>query len=1720
MQHTPEEKERLNALSQTYEKRRRTAEKAIFGNMTDLQNQFLTKSQYSDGFLSLKEVQDFNAALQNGAKPSEYITKQMRWLFQTGYIPANYREALLWSADHIIEHQYSHSYSRRSLRTVDYSVHADTILNLIRSFHNQLDDEITPANALTQHCAEDAVAYMQIHPDQHFGYLPETIAYALDHGDKALTEALIDIINGEGNTDLNHDILYGIMRSHNVEMHEQVCKLLKAAKLQEGLRQAICEAADSGTAEAFRTILQTMIEENMIRFSAVKRAVATWTGIISTDSKDLNRISEKTLNLISEVLDSEEKRQAYLQSEDCMEILLSLWAYGFYEVRDAMHQIELLAESGTHHQVLTACYFLSNLQQPKFAHQIAKTLLLKHSSEYDIIAVSIRYFTPDWRRAWISPYSKEFKTYNAAPDWSFQDYYFQDKNEAERTYSVLSALLEVIPKKELTFSPCIFPWYSAELTRSDILTEMMIIASYLNDQEKIDFLVPMLPQVNSDERFSVMRLVLFYPQTDIQRMALTDALCDKESYTRDKSFQIIQGTTITDAQYRKIEELLRYKSADARANLITLLLKQDDSALYDSVSRLLADKKEEKRTAALDIIMQVCAEEKRTELAQKLRKLAETLELPTDKEQILLAQIIGKHESAEVSGEESLYSDHDEYEPVLKETAYLNECIDAFKRYFPDSQAFSGKKTILKKIKDAVVKQDVCPSYAEALQMLKNLEAKLEEFKTREFSHNGEIFTLNCSSYQFYVHDENNDRRVPFYEDWEKWYDESGCTPELLERMCTVIDGGHPRPELVNKLLGQGFANVVHFNYSHQLRRVLNDLCIYKIQQNTLLLDEMQHVAYAITFWVQHDLPKDDQIIETKNDSYVLYSHFLDAGMLFHRVKALNMTNGHIREVFDLQYLLQTSVKNDSRYKDKISRYHLNVEKLFPKLTDYIRISFSGNLPESVMFRQIFKDSDSLGKALHTLSSINGFVRDAGIQRSKRGGYGYWSARWARNQVDELLITPLKENEAPNDEQQALLNYGADLFDRVISVVLPVELHRGDTETKYSDCIRKTERIYGLNNLISILQALGKDTLDRVTSYYSHSKRTNLSYLLSVCIPNSEDDAEALAAKIKGTDITEQRLIETALYAPEWLPIIAEYLNWDGFISGCYYFMAHMNERFDDRRRAMIAKYTPLTEEELNLGAFDIEWFKSALESLGKKRFSQIYNAAKYISDGTKHSRARKYADAVLGKLDAEKTAAQIADKRNKDLIMAYALIPFADETELCQRYLRIVQYRKEAKQFGPQRSASERKAADIALQNLAMNAGFADVTRLTLRMETKLLDDSKQFFEGITVDEIDAKLDVDANGKVNIEVMKNGKTLKAIPAKYKKNDQIIALNDTKKKLTEQYRRTCDMMEQAMEEENLWHADELLTLMQNPVAAPIIGQLVFAHNGQFGFLKDGALVSAAGEAALLNPDDTLTVAHPFALWKSKVWTDYQAYLYREKIVQPFRQIFRELYVKLPDEIEASRCLRYAGNQIQPAKTVACLKSRRWIADIEDGLQKVFYQENLVATIYAMADWFSPADIEAPTLEYVAFYDRKTGAPKTISEIPDVLFSEVMRDVDMAVSVAHAGGVDPETSHSTVEMRAALLELSIPLLSMKNVTISGHHALIKGERAEYTVHLGSGVTHIKGGTMLNILPVHSQHRGRIFLPFADNDPKTAEILSKILLLSEDKKIKDPAILSQI
>ena len=467
-------------------------------------------------------------------------------------------------------------------------------------------------------------------------------------------------------------------------------------------------------------------------------------------------------------------------------------------------------------------------------------------------------------------------------------------------------------------------------------------------------------------------------------------------------------------------------------------------------------------------------------------------------------------------------------------------------------------------------------------------------------------------------------------------------------------------------------------------------------------------------------------------------------------------------------------------------------------------------------------------------------------------------------------------------------------------------------------------------------------------------------------------------------------------------------------------------------------------------------------------------------------------------------------------------LIPLGrkPDKELLDRYQYLQKFLKESKEFGAQRQESEKKAVNIALQNLARNSGYGDVTRLTWSMETELIKELLPYLSPKEIDGVEVYVQINEEGKSEIKQIKDGKELNSMPAKLKKHPYIEELKAVHKKLKDQYTRSRIMLEQAMEDCTHFEENELRKLMQNPVIWPLLKHLVFICNGQTGFYTDGLLITVNAVCLPLKPKDELRIAHPTDLYTSGDWHAYQKFLFDKSIRQPFKQVFRELYVPTPEEIEATQSRRYAGNQIQPQKTVAVLKGRRWVADYEDGLQKIYYKENIIATIYAMADWFSPADIEAPTLEYVCFHNRKDYKLMKISEIPPVIFSEVMRDVDLAVSVAHAGSVDPETSHSTIEMRSVLVELTMPLFHFKNVTIKGSFAHIEGKLGKYNIHLGSGVIHQEGGAQIAVLPVHSQNRGRLFLPFVDEDPKTAEILTKIIFFAEDDKIKDPSILNQI
>ena len=118
------------------------------------------------------------------------------------------------------------------------------------------------------------------------------------------------------------------------------------------------------------------------------------------------------------------------------------------------------------------------------------------------------------------------------------------------------------------------------------------------------------------------------------------------------------------------------------------------------------------------------------------------------------------------------------------------------------------------------------------------------------------------------------------------------------------------------------------------------------------------------------------------------------------------------------------------------------------------------------------------------------------------------------------------------------------LYKEIIPAVLQVELKRGEQETPFSSSIGSIRVVYGIPVLVQILTALGKDTLERSQySYYSggSSRRSVLRHLLKVCRPAPEETAADLGRALQGTDITKKRLVEMAMYAEQWIPMVEEY---------------------------------------------------------------------------------------------------------------------------------------------------------------------------------------------------------------------------------------------------------------------------------------------------------------------------------------------------------------------------------------------------------------------------------------------------------------------------------------------------------------------------------------------------------------------------------------------------
>ncbi len=292
-----------------------------------------------------------------------------------------------------------------------------------------------------------------------------------------------------------------------------------------------------------------------------------------------------------------------------------------------------------------------------------------------------------------------------------------------------------------------------------------------------------------------------------------------------------------------------------------------------------------------------------------------------------------------------------------------------------------------------------------------------------------------------------------------------------------------------------------------------------------------------------------------------------------------------------------------------------------------------------------------------------------------------------------------------------------------------------------------------------------------------------------------------------------------------------------------------------------------------------------------------------------------------------------------------------------------------------------------------------------------------------------------------------------------------------------------------------------------------------------------------GEPVQVGNEHHLRIAHPVEMTPEE-HSRWQRYIVTHKISQPFKQMFRETYVLTPAEEQTRTYSNRFAAHVIANDTVHVPRRRGW--QTSWGVCRYDFQRHNIRAYL----WHVHTDRGAHSiLQQIAFYPLDHGmvwsqpdlyldpACLPLHDVPLVVFSEAMRDIDQCL-VSASQGTD-QTWHDEgnqhqhysnyseqAQRREPLVREMLPLLDLgPAVRVEGRLVHIDGKRSRYKVDMGNGCIYTEpGGRYLCIVPRYDTQK--LYLPFEENDPKIAEILSKILLLARDETITDATILRQL
>ena len=554
------------------------------------------------------------------------------------------------------------------------------------------------------------------------------------------------------------------------------------------------------------------------------------------------------------------------------------------------------------------------------------------------------------------------------------------------------------------------------------------------------------------------------------------------------------------------------------------------------------------------------------------------------------------------------------------------------------------------------------------------------------------------------------------------------------------------------------------------------------------------------------------------------------------------------------------------------------------------------------------------------------------------------------------------------------------------------------------------------------------------------------------------------------------------------------------------------------------------TNPDPTRGVVDVRGIRSAIVAVGEGPAREICRLFREAAIGANDN-------VLLVEAAAGWNAAAVrerARKRSQPALRAFALLPLErGMDEAFERYEWLTEFKSTGKQFGQQKRASEAAAYKAALTNLARNAGFDDELRFIWAIERRIAGDSgvpepPREVGGATV------AVVLSGAGPELAFTSDGKPVKSVPAALKGTAELKAAQAAKKQMDESYRRTKASLEMLMTEGSALGAAEVEGLLKHPMVGRLLPLLILRRdNGAYGIIApDGRGLEGIG-GAVTPVEGPVRVAHVFDLHRDGLLPAWQQEVLRRKLVQPFKQAFRELYIVTPAELESrTRSNRFAGRTLVSKLVAGVLSSRGWYMRSYGDLKvpaKDFPGAGLRA-LFEFQGFEHFVTEEESVVSDAVFFEPMEGrwkGPVTeghamvpLGDVPPLVFSEVMRDADLIVSVAIGEG-EQRISSEAYQARGDLVRGLIEGMQLAGVAIEGHYAHVKGTRGNYRVHLGTAAIYRDPGNYVCIVPAKFAQRESFYLPFADEGPSNmSEVISKVLLLVHDDKIEDQSILAQL